>query len=498
MPLSQSSLLWRALLLALVALLHTSAATAQTTVFDAHPDQKFPQLSRDALNTLIAVEGAYWDNRPAEASAVLTEFWQQYPPSSQAWNHTASPTPKVFVGSPSCYYALRMWTDIVDWKLASQDQPRVEAKPLQWTIIVVGLGEGVEPRNKQDLKRGLGKEVERKLDKRILKNKHRIIRQSTRLFREYVQAISGGRVEVRLNVVSRPALRVPLHTPKAGVAQRRFAGLAPNALNLIWQSLSDKTISQTDWWWVLYPSHVPEQYDDFRRAEFITGGMGAGPDGASPCFLIDDRWLLRKPPHLGNGEWTDEERRAYLPQWLQHEFFHYLFRICPEFELEKESHQWFNLASWPKDFDGHFEADYYHEALHKRLADADVPLHIAMRHAAPPAKLFRNLKTDDLIGYYKHSPLENDWHVGTISRTGSIEKGKDVLIWRNSAGRNWLLRDDLKRGYLRCGEDNPYFDEDGSPGQHFRVVLRRDEDGNYLPQVAGFQFQGTFYALSKP
>jgi hypothetical protein len=471
---------------------------AQSTVFDAHPDQDFAQISRDALNTLITVEDAYWSDRPAEAMAALTGFWQKHPPSGPAWNQTGSPTPEVFIGSPSCYYALRMWTDIVEWKIASLDQPRVAAKPLHWTIVLVGIGEGREPATQIQLERGEGEIVERKLDKRLLKDKHRIIKQSTRLFREYVKAISGGRVEVKLEILSRPALRVPLDTPKAGPGERRFAGLAAKAFGKIWKEVPDKVLQKTDWWWVLYPSHVPEQHQDFRQAEFVTGGMGAGPDGASPCFVIDDRWLLRKPPHLGVGDWHEEERRAYLPQWLQHEFFHYLFRIYPDFELEKSAHQWFDLAKWPEDFVGHFEGDYYHQALHKRLTSAELPLHIGMRHAPPPAKLFRNLTTDDLIGYYKHSPAENGWHVGTISRSGSIEKGKDLLVWRNSAGRKWLLRDDLKRGYLRTADDNPYYESFDSPARDFRVVLRRDANGNYLPEVAGFQFADAFYALSKP
>ena len=121
-----------------------------------------------------------------------------------------------------------------------------------------------------------------------------------------------------------------------------------------------------------------------------------------------------------------------------------------------------------------------------------------MRHAAPPAKLFRNLSTDDLVGHYRRIPAENDWHVGTISPSGSIEKGENVLLWRNAAGKTWLLREDLKRGYLRTGEDNPYFESADSPIRDFRVVLRRDENGNYLPKVAGIQFNGGFYALSKP
>jgi hypothetical protein len=35
---------------------------------------------------------------------------------------------------------------------------------------------------------------------------------------------------------------------------------------------------------------------------------------------------------------------------------------------------------------------------------------------------------------------------------------------------------------------------DPSTGQEFRVVLRRDAEGEYVPEVAGFRFNGEFYA----
>jgi hypothetical protein len=57
--------------------------------------------------------------------------------------------------------------------------------------------------------------------------------------------------------------------------------------------------------------------------------MGTGAEGFSPFFIIDDRWIVRKPPHIGTGEYSDVERSVYLPQWFQHEFFHHLFRTYP-------------------------------------------------------------------------------------------------------------------------------------------------------------------------
>jgi hypothetical protein len=47
----------------------------------------------------------------------------------------------------------------------------------------------------------------------------------------------------------------------------------------------------------MYPSHVPE-FPDFDDEAFITGGMGADSKGG-PVFIIDDKWIVRKPAHLG-------------------------------------------------------------------------------------------------------------------------------------------------------------------------------------------------------
>jgi uncharacterized protein (TIGR02246 family) len=156
--------------------------------------------------------------------------------------------------------------------------------------------------------------------------------------------------------------------------------------------------ASTDWWWIIYPSHFPDQEPDFAGQELITGGMSVGPDGRSPAFVIDDLWLVRVPPHLGKGEYTQAERRAFLPQWLQHEFFHHLYRTYPDLKLESQSHQWFNRNLWPADFDGVFEADYYAESIGKRLRGASPPLHIALRYAPPQKDLLAPQLGDSALG----------------------------------------------------------------------------------------------------
>ena len=102
----------------------------------------------------------------------------------------------------------------------------------------------------------------------------------------------------------------------------------------------------TDMWWVLYPSVVPSE-GELADTEFITGAMALHPSGA-PVFTSDDLWVVRKPAQLGDGLYTSVERRTYMAQWMQTEFFHHLFRSYPEFELEVNGLDWFDRDNWAR------------------------------------------------------------------------------------------------------------------------------------------------------
>lgn len=78
-------------------------------------------------------------------------------------------------------------------------------------------------------------------------------------------------------------------------------------------------------------------------------------------------WQFNKPQNLGGGILSEIERRSYLPEWLQHEFFYYFFNIYEDQNLEPNGHDWFKRSFWPNDFIGNYEEDYYKEALEKRI-----------------------------------------------------------------------------------------------------------------------------------
>lgn len=273
-----------------------------------------------------------------------------------------------------------------------------------------------------------------------------------------------------------------------------MAGLGPQQANAVWANLDADLLAGTDWWWVLYPSLVPPLKTDHKNEEFVTGGMGSGPRG-SPCFISDDAWVLRRAPHMGDGVWTGVERRAYIPQWFQHELFHHIFAVYDrDFRLEPTSHSWHVRSNWPSDFVGLVEPDYYYETVCKRLLgrSGHTPLHISLQYKAAPREVWTQLTAGDLVGCYKRHPRENDWHTGRLSLQGS------GLRWTNEAGVSWMLRPMLSDGLLAIGHDCPYYDSkaitDGGWGQgNFTLTLRRGEGGCFLPVVDSFGFNGESY-----
>ena len=69
-----------------------------------------------------------------------------------------------------------------------------------------------------------------------------------------------------------------------------------------------------------------------------------------------DTWKLTQP----------EDRNRFLPDTTG---------FTPtKVKLEAGDHQWFDLSTWPDDFVGKWEPDYYAESIEKRLLDASPTL----------------------------------------------------------------------------------------------------------------------------
>ncbi len=456
--------------------------------------EKFSLLYVQALDTFLQADKLLSNNRPQEALDALNALWKEHPVSGASWVRCKSRIEGIVIGDPPCYNSLRMLTECAQWELEKKASKLPEIKPgvIHFTVVLAGKSQGIQPTTMAELQANTGKQQEFRLDPRLREKDHRIIHQSLELFCKYITAVSKGRLVVKPRVVELPEMTVAVDVVTRN--RRHFAGLKGGGTAQIIAAVPEDIAASTDWWLVSYPSCVPDQYPDFKTTEFVTGGMGSGP-GGSPCFIADDRWVVRKPPHMGHGLYSDIERRSYLPQWLLHEFNHHLFGAYPEFKLEEKSHQWFDRKTWPADFEGRFEVDYYFEAMHKRLATAQTPLWIKLRYAAPSPELVAKIKDQALIGEYRHEPVENDWHEVTLSiDTKPGPDSRPALRWTNKAGKSWQLSPDLKTGTLRVGPDCPYYKEI----KVCRLLLRRDKNGDYLPELRGVEFNGGAYEKVDP
>lgn len=434
---------------------------------------QFTQHTNDAINTFIDAEDAVESGDYNTAQNLINNLFDTYPKGDNIWWNVFNDPNGANLGTPHAYYGVRMLEDIVNYQLNPAVNPDVKTANMK--VVLVGCSQGIQPTTDIELQNGTGTFITNELDESLLEDNYCLVEQSLNLFLKYITAITNGELEVNVEYVELPDLCMDV---SVNTSPPLFAS---GSIGPIWNALDDNVKNETDWFWMLYPSHVPE-FPDFDDDAFITGGMGSDSKGG-PVFIIDDKWLVRKPAHLGSGMYNDIERRIYLPQWLQHEFYHHLYRIYPEFSLEVNGHDWFNLAFWPNDFEGQFEADFYAESLHKRLQTACAPLanKLITRIDNNQLNLSATMMATELLGEYSLDNIGNPWHEGEII----FENGN--YFWRNSAGAQWEVTPNLEEGILETGPDSPY------PGQNFKLEIYRTIDGESIPGIIGLVFQGELY-----
>ena len=430
-------------------------------------EEALGQPALAALTTYLAAEDALRAGDPAAADAVLDALWAKYPVGDPKWFNTPYSPHGANIGSPTAYYGLRMLTEVTDQLLAGNE---VEAKHLKLTVVLVGCSDGTQSTTDDELDAGTGQPVHLTLNQELDTNADEWFDQATWTFRQYVTAITGGRLVLDLHIERLPDVCVPVSTSRtAGAAQALMTNDAA-----VWDAMPTAITATTDMWWVLYPSVVPLT-GVLADTQFNASAIGLHPSGA-PVFTSDDLWVVRKPVQLGSGTYTPIERRTYFAQWMQTEFFHHLFRSYPEFELEKTPNAWFNPDNWPDDFVGVIEPDYFQEALQRRLLNAEIHLSVMLRYEPPRPGTLANIDPNDLVGEYNG---------------GVIEVVSDKFQWTNDSGFSWNLTWNAESGSFLKDPGSPYFDQTG--GQAFTIVLARDENGDYTGQVLGFRFQGELY-----
>lgn len=387
----------------------------------------FPAHYVAAIETLLDAEddlerGGY-DSAADRVSAILSDL----PLSTDIWLQDAE-LYELNVGNPIAYYGIRMLERIV------QTGPVPTTDTLHMTAVVAPCASARRP----TLPNLDPEEVQLVIAPEILADDARILHQSTALFRLWIKAITEGS-EVELTVHELADCTDVDFSVESNVIVSY-----PDTEGMV-EAVPPDIANRTDLWWMIAPSGVPGDGSGFDQF-FITGGMGGAPSGA-PLIVSDDAWFVRKPVHLGSGPYSDVERRAYKPQWFQHEFMHHLFRRWPEFALEATSHQWFDRSTWPADFIGRFEPDYYSEAINKRLLDATPSLAEGLNR--PPLADFSTQPLVTIAGQFERRPVENDFHVVTIT-----VDSPDSATWSNQANVSWTL--DVVDGVLRTSPSSPY------------------------------------------
>ena len=318
---------------------------------------EFPQITQDVIQAVMTAEDLVTAGDFAGARTIVDEFIAQYPFSDGAWSGATFPS-GLNLGRPAGHASMRMLDEITRQGLANQGK---ESLPLTMTIVTSDCAVGFQPTTPERTDRI---PVSHTLDPLIEANNHRVMRQGAQLFQQYIHAITDGERHLQLQFIPQNEICTIVNSPTTG----RWIG-ANNTTEML-DELPEHVKESTDIYWFVYPSNIPET-PIFEGFELISSATNRYQDRM--VFMMDDRWILKKPLHLGTGTTSEVERRLYHPQWMQHEYFHHLFLSeFSEFRLEATSHSWFNLANWPEDFERppSREADYYSEAVNKRFYGA--------------------------------------------------------------------------------------------------------------------------------
>ncbi|MEC9398524.1 MAG: hypothetical protein VX475_12940 [Myxococcota bacterium] len=387
--------------------------------------ETFPREDVDAFEALLFAEDDLIANNRAAAIERVDAIFAKRPQGDAGWPFGG--TAGSNVGSPVGYYGMRMIEHIDEIPAT----PGLE--PLIMTGVVATCTDARIPQPE-----GATPTMERlTLRPEILADDARRLFLATGLFRKWIEAITGGRrLDLRIYVLEDC-------TTTDFTQQPDFISSYADSADMV-SKVPSSIADETDIWWIVAPSGIRHTESELGRHP-ITGGMGLSPDGR-PLILSDDLWFTKKPEHMGTGDWLEAEVRAYHPQWFQHEFMHHLYRTWPEFALEESGHQWFDRSTWPADFVGRFEPDYYYESINTRFLTATPSL--AEGLDAPDFVGANQFSPDEIAGRYERTPVQNDWHRVTITES------EGALTWTNAANVSWSLN--IDGDILESGPDCPY------------------------------------------
>jgi hypothetical protein len=327
--------------------------------------ESFTPMYVEVLTKLLEAEDKVFAADYKGARAIVDDLIAKYPltdnnlsSASVWWSNYGTgyiKSPRPHLGEPGAYAHLRMLDDITK---VGVKKTLTGNTPIRMAIVMPACSDTIDKTGKKLLNERLSQEIK--------DNSYEVVRQSLRLFQSYILAISGGELRLELD----------FHQVESCFQIKAETGYVFGNYNTPISQLPSEAIKKADMFWLIYPT-------DFDANLDVGGGSAIGGfEGGKPVFMSEDDWVIKKrAPDQGAGARTEVERRMYLPEWVQHEFFHHLFSSWPELGLEKTGHQWFDKKNWPADFVGKDEEDYYSEALNKRLYNVTPSIAVKLQKA---------------------------------------------------------------------------------------------------------------------
>jgi len=343
----------------------------------------------EALTASIQSEDLYYAGLYQEASNVINSIWEKFPAGTNAWGPIMGEAGKHGEKDSDPYPLLRMVDDMNWFRLNGNipDHPKYNAT----ITVVMAKADTVLPTSWDDFdmttgfmkpNRGVRKVVG--FNDHMTANHHKVIFDALRTWIAYIEdAVAEAQIKFTLKVIeSDDPVHCDFSLRDAGHIGK-FDIHCGYPFSDVMDSLPDDVLETTKWYFMAYP-YIPKELTnytdfqglhDFQNIGAAWGGTGGCCGGKVMWFGNEMGWTGENTDNLlGNFRYfTEVETRLWWASLQQHELYHYLFRLYPEFHLEDEGHQWFDHSKWPEDFEGLYEKDYFHEALFKRLLLADIP-----------------------------------------------------------------------------------------------------------------------------
>lgn len=327
--------------------------------------ESFPQNYVELVTRLLEAEDKVVAKDFQGARVIIEDLIKKNPlmddntvPGDNIWdinyNKMQLKNPRPHLGEPGPYAYLRMLDEIT--RVGVSGKSMLGKTSIQMAIVMPVCTDITPQEGPTLLNHPLNPEIEA--------DDYKVVRQSLRLFQSYLLAISGGELSLKLNFYKiNKCIQINKET--------EWLGRGFNAPLL---QLPKDVTEKTDMFWLIYPNDI----DKGAKINYKSGLSWFG-DKRKPVFMCEDDWIIKKrAPDQGVGPRTEVERRIYLSEWFQHEFFHHLYSSYRELKLEGDAnHEWFDRNYWQKDFVGKIEEDYYSESLRKRFYNQ--PISIAQK-----------------------------------------------------------------------------------------------------------------------